>query len=170
VSDGAADPTGELRASFAALLETSRGSDPIAVGWATVELDRVEADFATSYPDAVTDSVALDDDDLLGAHVRWLRPGIAGLPALVLLEPSTEGRLAATLARNGEGPAAVWFASPRATAAGHVYPAADPIDPAAVRRSIPARGPFGTEVLLLDGPVHGPHRLVVLAETGTITP
>jgi hypothetical protein len=163
VSDGAADPTGELRAAFAALLETTSGSDPIAVGWATVERDRVEATFATSYPGAVTSTVELGVDELLGAHVRLLRPGIAGLPALVLLEPSTEGRLAATLARNGEGPAAIWLASsPEA--------AADAVDSAGVRRSIAARGPFGPEVLLLDGPIHGPHRLVVLAEPGTITP
>ena len=54
MSDGAADPSGELRSAFAAMLETSGGSAPIAVGWATVELDRVEAAFATSYPGAVT--------------------------------------------------------------------------------------------------------------------
>ena len=163
MSDDASDPLGELRAVFAPLLRSSDGSDPIAVGWATVELDRVEAAFATSYPGAVTSTVELGVDELLGAHVRLLRPGIAGLPALVLLEPSTEGRLAATLARHGEGPAAIWLESRREAAT-------DPIDHETVRRSIPGVGPFGLEVLLLDGPLHGPHRLVVLAEPGTITP
>ena len=32
-------------------------------------------------------------------------------PAIVLLEPSTEGRLAATLARHGEGWCATWLAA-----------------------------------------------------------
>lgn len=158
MSDGTKDLSGELRAAFATMLESSAASGAIALGWATVELDRVEAAFAASCPGAVTAAVELAVDELLGAYVRLLRPGIAGLPALVLLEPSTEGRLAATLARHGEGPAAIWLADLTT----------DPS--AAVRRSIPAPGPFGTEVLLLDGPVHGPHRLVVLAEPGTITP
>lgn len=159
MSDGAADPLGELRAAFAPLLESSGRATPIALGWATVELDRVERAFATSYPGIATEAVELGVDALLGARVRLLRPGVDGLPRLVLLEPSTEGRLAATLARHGEGPAAIWLASSRG----------EPADPAAVRRSVATVGPFGTEVLLLDGPTHGPHRLVVLAAPGTIT-
>ena len=152
-----------MRRALDRLLEPLDGHVPIALGWATVDLDRMERSFAEAYPGSVTSTQDLAEDELLGAYCRLVRPGIAGVPALVLIEPSTEGRLAASLARHGEGPMAVWL---------HGSP--DPQDPssstAAPRRSIAVAGPFGTETLLPGGPVHGPHRLVVVAGPGTITP
>ena len=143
-----------MRAAMAGLLDQDIGHVPIALGWATVDLDRMERSFAELYPGSGVATTELGVDELLGAYCRLLRPGIVGVPALVLLEPSTEGRLAASLARHGEGPMAIWLEGPTGT----------------VRRSIAAAGPFGTEVLLLDGPIHGPHRLVVLAGPSTIRP
>ena len=79
----------------------------------------------------------------------------------MLLEPSTEGRLAATLARHGEG----WWRD---------LVAVRPDEPASDTRAVGVRsrgaaGPFGPERLFLDGPVSGPHRLVV-RPPGTIAP
>jgi hypothetical protein len=131
---------------------------PFALGWATVELDRAERDLIDGLDGSVDGARDLADDILLGARCRILPAARPGDPSIVLLEPFTEGRLAATLARHGEGPAAVWLRT----------------DPSALatpaRRSTPAEGPFGLEVLLLDGAVSGPHRLIVLAGAGTITP
>jgi hypothetical protein len=169
MTDGApaaGDPDRSFRAAVDSLLGPGPSFGPVAVGWATVDLDRMEHDFSEAYPGSVGASIELPDDSLLGARCRRIEIGVTGVPTLVLLEPSTEGRLAATLARHGEGLAAIWLASPPppgpATDAG---PA-----PSATARSIVADGPFGPEVLLLDGPIHGPHRLVVLVEPGTITP
>jgi len=157
VNGDGSDPIADLRRTLAALLEPVPGAAPIAFGWATVDLDRLQASMETTWPGSVASTADLGHDVLLGARCRHLRPGIEGLPALVLIEPSTEGRLAATLARHGEGPAAIWV----------TLPSSGP--PEGAGRSVAAPGPFGSEVLLLDGPVHGPHRLVVLAEPGTIT-
>lgn len=71
----------------------------LAIGWATVDLERSAAELA---------DIAFEfahDDEALGARALIGHPGRVGL---VLLEPSTEGRLAATLARNGEGLAVVY--------------------------------------------------------------
>jgi hypothetical protein len=75
--------------------------------------------------------------------------------AIVLLEPSTEGRLAASLARYGEGPMAVWLEVAR------LRDAEAMLRRGAVAISAPDHGPLGLERLLLDGPIHGPHRLLV---------
>ena len=89
--------------------------------------------------------------EALGARCR-VGPGAAeGGVRIVLLEPETEGRLSATLARHGEGWVATWVAAP-------IPP------PSAVAQLSGARtGPFGEERLVLGGPVSGPHRLVVEA-------
>ena len=159
----AEDPSGTIRAALDDLSGRRSEQVPIALGWATVELDRMERSFAEAYPGSVTTTTDLGVDELLGAYCRLLSPGIEGVPALLLLEPSTEGRLAASLARHGEGAMAIWLADSPA-------PGPPPDPSAGLRRSVAAPGPFGSEVLLLDGPVHGPHRLVVLAGPGTITP
>jgi hypothetical protein len=119
----------------------------VAVGWATVELDRAAEELARwlgrgeIFADAPSSS-------LLGARCRIGRSGAAG-PWIVLLEPSTEGRLAASLARTGEGWVAVWTADP----------------PDAGRWSAERPGPLGAERLALGGPVEGPHRLLVRVAT-----
>jgi GNAT superfamily N-acetyltransferase len=49
-------------------------------------------------------------DEALGAFA--MRTRLEDGTVLLLLEPSTEGRLAAALARRGEGPVAIWVAGP----------------------------------------------------------
>lgn len=90
---------------------------PLAgVGWATVEAERAQRQFdALIDPEAVPPEVGAWEeqprDTALGARV-WLR----GAPRhdreglwLVVLEPDTEGRLAATLARRDEGLAVIYL-------------------------------------------------------------
>jgi len=128
---------------------------PVALGWATVELDRAALELAAALGLPQDPFVITAPTSSLGARARIAWDGLGPGVALILLEPSTEGRLAATLARQGEGPAAVWMgvaSLPNAEAtlgrAGVALAAAD-------------AGPFGAERLLLDGPIHGPHRLLV---------
>ena len=135
----------------------------IAVGWATVELDRATAELSAALRGSSDPFAEAAGTPALGARCRVAAGVLPGAVSLVLLEPDTEGRLAATLARLGEGPAAIWLEVETLAAA-----------IAAVRASgsttSPARaGPFGAERLLLDGPIHGPHRLLV-ERPGTIRP
>ncbi|HYO44054.1 MAG TPA: hypothetical protein VES19_12720 [Candidatus Limnocylindrales bacterium] len=124
----------------------------IGLGWSTVELDRAEADLQMWLGPPPGGIAAVDEH--LGARAR-LRGG-AGLPGAwtVLLEPSTEGRAAASLARDGEGPCALYL-----------RPAAglDPWVEAARERGVTVsarrEGPFGEQVLLASGP-SGPHVIV----------
>jgi hypothetical protein len=141
----------------------------VGLGWATVELDRAETELDMWLGPRADGPL---EDEHLGAGVRLRRGG--GLPGAwtVLLEPSTEGRAAATLARDGEGPCALYL-----------RPAAglDPWLAAAVERGVTAGaqrdGPFGRQVLLAGGPA-GPHLIVTEGRTpvsgppaaGTIAP
>jgi hypothetical protein len=149
----------------------------VGVGWATVELDRAEDALGMWLGEAAGDGAAgrWRDvvDPLLGATAR-VRPS-GGLPgdAFVLLEPNTEGRVAASLVRDDEGPCALylrpadglpaWAAAARARG---------------VRMSVRRAGPLGTAALVAGGPPAGPHLLVVDAPrssnrnptTGTIAP
>lgn len=141
-------------------------SDLVALGWATVDADRASA---AAQADSGTLFTPLPDDRHLGARVRG---SSAREPATLLLEPATEGRLAATLARAGEGPAAVYLAAGNAGLA-HLAAALGSTGRAVVRR-----GPLGPALLLPGGAAWGPHLLVVSppgtaldARTpGTITP
>ena len=93
-------------------------------------------------------------DDHLGARAAVHRPGAAsGEPIEVLLEPDTEGRLAASLARHGEGFAAIWFGRGRVTLAR----SADGFGPL-------AGGPLGRARLLLGGPPWGLSVLLLEAD------
>jgi hypothetical protein len=120
----------------------------LAVGWATVELDRAARE--------LSDLLGSGDDfqdapssEALGARCRVGSGATEGGVRIVLLEPETEGRLSATLARHGEGWVATWVAAPTAS-------------PSSVAKLSGARpGPFGEERLVLGAPVTGPHRLVV---------
>jgi hypothetical protein len=121
------------------------GAHESVEGWATVDLDRAESNVPGSR------SREAADDELLGAHCRWL--DLADGHAALLLEPSTEGRLAASLARFGEGPIALYLcaeagAPERAIAAGFVL-------------SAEAGGPLGPQRLVLGGSRWGPHVLLV---------
>ena len=130
----------------------------LAVGWATVDLDRAALELAsllvagTAFEDA-------PDCAHLGARCRigpLAEPAADGAGMLVLLEPSTEGRLAETLSRHDEGWCATWWPAETSSDA-----TGDPAPPASVRRP----GPLGPERLVLAGRRSGPHRLLVEAAT-----
>jgi hypothetical protein len=137
-----------------------------AIGWATVELDRAERELAPLLV-AGAGFVAAPHSAHLGAACRVGRLAphaatLAGIPwrgarFVVLLEPTTEGRLAVTLARHGESWCATWARhdpDARRSTAGTVSPL--------------RAGPLGPERLVLGGPIAGPHRLLV--EAATIEP
>ena len=79
---------------------------------ATVDADRAQEDLAPALGDAWHDAGL---DEVLGARCRRMT---LGRSELVLAEPSTEGYVAACLARFGEGPIAV--ALDGTTSFGHV--------------------------------------------------
>jgi hypothetical protein len=126
----------------------------VAVIWATVDRDRVVADLRLPVEPLV-------DDPSLGASVGLVRP--AGQHPVAILEPFTEGRLAATLARHGEGPAGEYVEAPIGLDA--LRAAATSADLVLGR---PADGPFGRSVIVLGGPVDGPHLVLVERPAGTI--
>jgi hypothetical protein len=125
---------------------------------ATVELERVLRDLGWA-EDAVRAAIAGAVPDLhLGAAVVLVDDATEG--RLAFAEPTTEGRLAATLARHGEGPCGRYLgfpapASPDALDAFRRRAAAGGVPISRVED-----GPFGPSVLLLTGPVTGPHLIV----------
>jgi hypothetical protein len=139
---------------IARLLPAGSERRVIAVIWATVDVDRVLAGIGLP-------AEPLADDPLLGAAVRLVRP-LDGEP-IALVEPRTEGLIALTLARSGEGPAGHYVLATsgipdlvaRATAAGIDLKTAD-------------EGPFGPSALVLGGPAAGPHIVLVTYSAGTI--
>ncbi|MGK2851125.1 MAG: hypothetical protein ACSLFN_09475 [Candidatus Limnocylindrales bacterium] len=135
------------------------GGRLLAVGWTTVELDRAAGELAHLLVPGGTFAEATPCEQM-GAWCRIgrVRPGAAAADIVVLLEPSTEGRLAATLARHDEGWQVTWEAA---------ADAANATDPAAsdLVLSVERPGPLGPERLVLGGPATGPHRLVVTAAT-----
>ncbi|HLX35144.1 MAG TPA: hypothetical protein VKR30_07870 [Candidatus Limnocylindrales bacterium] len=76
-----------------------------AIAWATVDLDRAEQELGAALGVELAARPSARERKL-GARVRSASPFADG-PALLLLEPDTEGRLAAILARRGEGVALV---------------------------------------------------------------
>ena len=139
------------------------GVRPVGVGWATVELERAERELCAALGLSVDDFGPAASSIALGARCRVAPGGLGDALALVLLEPDTEGRLAATLARLGEGPAVVWLVVEGCdtTAAVSATAAASATMTAAVRP-----GPLGPERLVLGGPIHGPHHLLVALRVG----
>lgn len=126
------------------------GHPIVALGWATVDIDavrrRIEADAGFGA------FVAAPRDEHLGARAVIHRPGEpSDEPIEVLLEPDTEGRLAASLARHGEGFAAIWFGprqdAPDAAPDGFGRLADGPLGPC---RRLLGGPPWGLSVLLLE--------------------
>lgn len=120
-------------------------SGAVAVGWATVELDRAARELAHLLVPGSTFGPTTRSATL-GARCRVGRgprtaAGVSG-PMIVLLEPDTEGRLARALARSGEGWVATWVAS---------------TDPGPDGRP----GPFGAERLLRGHGASTRYRLAV---------
>ena len=90
----------QLLAGLAGLGDPTDAPRLVGIGWATVDIERTVAGLPG------VDVRAAADDELLGARA-WRTS--SGPVALVLLEPNTEGRLAAALARRGEGIAALYL-------------------------------------------------------------
>ena len=147
----------------------------IGIGWGTVELERSAEELSNAFASArvpAPDWSPAQRDAHLGA-TAWVGAtgwfGAEGaprglenpeLPAVVLLEPDTEGRLAATLARFDEGVAAIYLEAP--SDAGSAADAGPyPFDPA--RLGAPAPGPLGVGRTVLARPAWGPHIIVVVA-------
>ena len=143
----------------------------VGVGWATVDLDRAEAELdpwlaprpaagaGVGEGEGEGDGDGDADDGAephLGARAR--RRGAGGLPAgtIVLLEPSTEGRLAASLARDGEGPCAVYLGTPGPLQAWLRAARERGVGTSAIRP-----GPLGPSALVLGGATAGPHLVLV---------
>jgi hypothetical protein len=82
----------------------------------------------------------------------------------VILEPATEGRLSAALARHGERPLAAWFVLDASDAA--MPPST--VAPAGQLAPAGRAGPFGPERIAPDGAIRGLHRLLVGDGAGTI--
>ena len=151
-------PAERIRAALAGVTDdpgTDRAARPSALGWATVELDRAARDLAAELGLAVDAFAPAAGSLALGARCRVAHGAIGGYVALAILEPATEGRLAAMLARLGEGPAVVWLVADDIAAADG--PAATP-------------GPFGWERLVPGGPIRGLRWLLVGPAAGTIRP
>jgi hypothetical protein len=144
-------PVSELAAAAEAIRAAAAERDPwladlpvAGVGWATVELDRAAAELS---PGGAFTAVGRDAN--LGAFARRAslhRPG----PTLVLLEPATEGLLAAALARFGEGVRIVYLGA---------LDRADVDD--TPRLGPPRPGPLGPARLVIGRPPWGPHALVL---------
>ncbi len=137
----------------------------VALGWATVDLERAAAAWPALHWHGVP------RDTLVGAR------GLLGDPEgadegsdrrrsgrrLLLLEPDAEGRIAATLARHGEGPAALYVGlSPGAIAGSRAR-----LVPLGVRL-VHGAGPFGPEIALTGPPASGP-TVVLLRIPGRAT-
>jgi hypothetical protein len=129
------------------------GFDLIALGWATVDIERA----ASAFPG--TTFAKAPPDELLGARAWLTEPTSA--TRIVLLEPATEGRLAAFLARNGEGPAALYLAVPPKPDGG--------IGRRPRASATPRGGPFGAELLVHASSREGPWLLVATGDTRPAT-
>lgn len=128
----------------------------VAIGIATVDTDRFAAEAGWSLS-------PMPADDILGAFAS----AVVGHP-FVLLEPSTEGRLAATLARLGEGPVSLYL-RPLGRTLIEVRAA---VAAAGGGTTVVTRGPFGREWAFRGRSAFGPHLIVVEASAmaGTIAP
>jgi GNAT superfamily N-acetyltransferase len=131
----------------------------VAIGWATVDLDRAAADLAVEA--GIDDSLVQQapDDEALGAVARRL--DLVDGP-LLILEPRTEGHLAAALARHGEGPCAVYLAasgrpaSPQSTPRKAAQLAATPDPLGGQSRLVRPAEPWGPFVLYHQTMTAGP--------------
>jgi hypothetical protein len=130
----------------------------VAVGWATVDVDRAEGELDTWLGPAPETGPDAGVDPHLGATVRFR--GAGSLPGdwLALLEPSTEGRAAASLARHGEGPCALYLLPAGGLDAWLARSREQGLEE---RADVPHEGPLGLQVALSGAPAAGPHLLIV---------
>jgi hypothetical protein len=123
----------------------------LAVIWATVDLERTLARLGIAVSGA---AAGVGTDTLIGGHVV-VAPSVVDRPRLAIAEPFTEGRLAATLARHGEGPAGRYVA-----VSDDLRQARTRAAEAGIAVSRVEDGPFGPSMLVLTGPVSGPHLIL----------
>jgi hypothetical protein len=151
-----ADAWSELVSAADAIRVAASERDPwladlpvVGIGWATVELDRAARELGgmARFDPAPRDAA-------LGASARRAPLGDRTRPALILLEPDTEGLLAAALARFGERVAAAYLGP---------LDRADIDDTPGLGPSLP--GPLGPARLVIGRPPWGPHVLVLAGVT-----
>lgn len=136
----------------------------VALGWATVEAARAAEELGL--PAGLGTVVPGEADGLLGATTSIWRPA-PDEPALVLLEPSTEGLLAAGLARRSEGPVALYVVPVSGTPSpGGLAEAVQALANAGVRCRT-GHGPFGPEALVLDRAPAEPQLVLVGVPSAT---
>ena len=117
----------------------------VALIWRTVDVGRT-VDGLGLAPEPI------DDDEVLGARGVLVKPPDG--PPVVVLEPATEGRLAAALARDDEGESGTYTAP-----AGGLEEALD----AGYRVIAEGAGPFGRSALVdLPEGVHATRFLVIV--------
>jgi hypothetical protein len=123
-----------------------------AVGWATVDLDRANEAFdVADVAGAGAGWQSTPRDAHLGATARSrVTPLEPRGPTLILLEPDTEGRLAAALARHGERVAAIYVSGAAIATTATRSMLSDAAD-----------GPLGPARRLLGGQPDGPEILVL---------
>ena len=139
-------------------LEVPEAASLLGLGWGTVDLDRATDELATEAGLDGTLARPAPDDEALGAMARRL--DLADGP-LLLLEPRTEGRLAASLARYGEGPVAIYLAAADGIGdvsgpgvAGQLAPMGDPLG--GWSRLVPPINPWGPFVIYHQPMTTGP--------------
>lgn len=98
-------PPARLIAALPASVRPTDRERLVAIAWATVDLARTLEGLEAS--SGVASSEVAARDVVLGGRASVL--GRAG-PAIVVIEPDSEGRIAAYLARHGEGIGAVYVA------------------------------------------------------------
>jgi hypothetical protein len=150
------DPRSRLLAAISDGAERHPNARRVAVGWATVEMERGVLELAAALSIDPGQFRPAAESLLLGARTRLASSALADGVHVVLLEPSTEGRLAAALARHDEGPLAIWTTTGPGGGHGLVL-------------SAEREGPLGPERVVVDGPAHGPYRLLI-GPPGTIAP
>jgi hypothetical protein len=126
----------------------------VGVGWATVELDRAAVELAADLGGDAAAFVAAPGSAVLAASCRVASGLLPDGVAVVILEPTAEGRLAGWLARHDEGPVAAWLEESS-------VPTAEPRPE--------GTGPFGPERPAPPGD-DGLVRFLVTRPAGTIRP
>ncbi len=160
------DMTDDLDEIVAALLQDSASATILATIWATVDRERAASA-------AGADGRDLPGDEHLGAFVTLVEQDVAqdvgqvgaAQPPIALVEPSTEGRLAAWLARNGEGPAGRYVGVGEGEAFDRLTSVAARVG---IGFSPVAGGPFGPSRLVVGRPLTAPNLVLVDRRAGTI--
>jgi len=129
----------------------------VALGIATVDADRYALERGWSVAQAGRDPALGAVAAVVGPKASDVADPASPSPVLtILLEPDTEGRIAASLARSGEGLAALFLAPLDSIAEAHS---------AAVVRGVVftvlSTGLLGRQLTVAGGPAWGPHIVIV---------